>query len=218
MQSDNVTICPKKKKGKKATILIFCTCFCTLKWKVKSGCQQLQTRHILADALEQLINFFTRAISTRCISFLSYFLNSSECKWLYSQPAKLRSLHISEPNVTSQQSAVSPCSRGKYNKHFFDLRETVPSILLRISTGLDSALTGAAAVTFWQVFFSIYIYICAVVPHLSLVWLMLISGRLVFPRCGEPSGSRSCVNHSAQRARYEATQTRPWPTSSALFI
>lgn len=71
-----------------------------------------------------------------------------------------------------------------------------------------SALTGAAAVTFW-----LFIY----VPHLSLVWLMLISGPLVFTGV-ESSRVAGAANPGVQRAGYEGTQTRPWPTSSALFI
>lgn len=66
------------------------------------------------------------------------------------------------------------------------------------------ARTGTAAVIFWH-FWKKY----SAAPHLSLVWLLLISS---FHRCGEQSGCRGCKTPHTQHARYEATQTRPWPT------
>lgn len=46
---------------------------------------------------------------------------------------------------------------------------------------------------------------------------MLISGIVVFTGV-ESSRVAGAVNPGAQQARYEAAQTRPWPTLSALFI
>ncbi len=119
-----------------------------------------------------------------CITAYQAMISKTAIVLCYCKKAKVR-----EPHVESRQSADSQRGhRRVITLHLFDLQATMQSNLLRNSPCQASALTGAAAVTLWR------FCLCAVVPHLSLVWPLLISGSLVFTGVESLRGCRSCKN------------------------